>query len=57
MSSEQGRRACSYRFTFARQGPAHNSQVTKGDMALWQARLRAALEQWSEEEAGAFLVR
>ena len=47
-----GRRACLYRITFTRRGMAHTSQVTKGDLALWQNRVREALMQWAFEDGG-----
>ena len=48
----EGSRACSYRITFSRRGQAHTSQVTKGDIALWQARVREALMQWAVQDGG-----
>ena len=48
----EGSRACSYRITFSRRGQAHTSQVTKGDIALWQARVREALMQWAAQDGG-----
>jgi len=51
-----GSRACSYRITFTRRGMAHSSQVTKGDIALWQTRVREALMQWASED-GTFELR
>ena len=48
----EGSRAYSYRITFSRRGKAHTSQVTKGDIALWQARVREALMQWAAQDGG-----
>jgi len=55
-STPGGSRACSYRITFSRRGMAHTSQVTKGDIGLWQARVREALAQWALED-GRFELR
>ena len=48
-----GRRACSYRISFTRLG----REVTRGEAALWQARLREAVQHWQAEEDGAFELR
>ena len=47
-----GRRACSYRISFSRLG----REVTRGEAALWQARVREAVQHW-QEEGGAFELR
>jgi len=53
---EEGRRARAYKIAFTRRGVAHSCQVTKGDVALWQARVREALHLWSDGE-GTFHLR
>ena len=48
-----GRRACSFRISFSRLG----REVTRGEAALWQARVREAVQHWQKEEGGAFELR
>ena len=47
------RRACSFRIDFTRVG----AEVTRGEAALWQSRVREALHLWQAEEEGQFKLR
>ena len=47
------RRSCSYRIDFTRVG----AEVTRGEAALWQSRIREAVHLWQAEEGGQFKLR
>ena len=47
------RRACSFRIDFTRVG----ADVTRGEAALWQSRIREAVYLWQAEQEGQFKLR
>ena len=47
------RRACSFRIDFTRVG----AEVTRGEAALWQSRIREAVYLWQAEQEGQFKLR
>ena len=54
-AGEEGgdRRSCSFRIDFTRVG----AEVTRGEAALWQSRIREAVHLWQAEESGQFKLR
>ena len=54
-AGEEGgdRRSCSFRIDFTRVG----AEVTRGEAALWQSRIREAVHLWQAEEGGQFKLR
>ena len=54
-ADEEGgdRRSCSFRIDFTRVG----AEVTRGDAALWQSRIREAVHLWQAEARGQFELR